>query len=125
MGRATGAVITWPMETRAFRIKLKPDSGDRVRAWAEEIMRRKEEALETLRDEGVILECFFLDRRGDGDYLIGIMAAEDFDRSQAVVRDSTHDIDAFHQAFKRDTWDAVDALEGLVVLTNLDVTPSR
>lgn len=113
------------METRAFRIKLKPDSGDRVRTWAEEIMRRKEEALETLRDEGVILECFFLDRRDDGDYLICIMAAEDLERSQAVARDSTHGIDAFHQAFKRATWDSVDALEPLVELTSLGMTPSR
>jgi len=113
------------METRAFRIKLKPNSGDRVRAWAEEIMRREEEALETLRDEGVVLECFFLDRRDDGDYLIGIMAAEDFERSQAVARDSTHGIDAFHRAFKRETWDSVDALERLVELKSPDMTPSR
>ncbi|MDZ7706732.1 MAG: DUF6176 family protein [Trueperaceae bacterium] len=110
------------METRAFRIKLKPNSGDRVRAWAEEIMRRKEEALETLRDEGVILECFFMDRRDDGDYLIGIMAANDFERSQTVARDSTHGIDAFHQAFKRDTWESADDLERLVELQNLPFT---
>ncbi len=113
------------METRAYRIKLKPGSYDRVRAWAEEIMRRKEEALETLRDEGVLLECFFLDRREDGDYLIGIMTTSDFERAQTVGRDSAHDIDAFHQAFKRDTWDSVDALEGLVELATLDTTPSR
>lgn len=113
------------METRAVRIKLKPNSGDRVREWAEEIMRRKEEALETLRDEGVVLECFFLDRRDDGDFLICIMTAADFERTQAAARNSTHSIDAFHQAFKRETWDSVDALEQLVELTNLDVTPSR
>jgi hypothetical protein len=113
------------METRAFRIRLKPQSGERVRAWAEEIMQRKDEALETLRDEGVVLECFFLDRRDDGDDLICIMVAEDFERSQAVVRDSPHAIDAFHQAFKRDTWDAVEALERLVELTSPPITSSR
>lgn len=113
------------METRAFRIELKPNSAERVGAWAEEIMRRKGEALQTLRDEGVLLECFFLERRHDGDYLISIMVAEDFERSQAVARDSPHGIDAFHQTFKRDTWDAVDVLEPLVELLNLDTTPSR
>jgi hypothetical protein len=113
------------METRAFRIKLKPNSVDRVWAWAEEIMRRKGEALETLQDEGVLLECFFLDRRDDGDYLISIMTAEDFERSHAAARDSTHGIDAFHRAFKRDTWESVDALEGLVELTSPDITSSR
>jgi hypothetical protein len=118
-------VLASAMETRAFSIKLKPNSIDRVRAWAEEIMRRKEEALETLRDEGVVLECFFLDRRDDGDYLISIMAAQDFERSQTVVRTSTHAIDAFHQAFKRATWESEGVLEGLVELTSLDVTPPR
>jgi hypothetical protein len=113
------------METRAFIIKLKPNSYDRVRAWAEEIMRRKDEALETLRDEGVLLECFFLDRRDDGDDLVSIMTAEDFERSHAVARESTHGIDAFHRAFKRDTWEAVEALEGLVELTSPDMASSR
>ena len=78
------------METRAFRIKLKPGSRDRVREWAEQITRRQEEALETLRDEGVLLESFFLDQQDDQDYLIGIMTAASFERSQAVVQDSTH-----------------------------------
>ena len=111
------------MKTHAFRIKLKPDSIDRVRAWAEEIMRRGEEALETLQDEGVVLECFFLDRRDDGDYLISIMTTTDIERSQAVGRDSAHDIDAFHQAFKRDTWESGDPLETLVELTTLGTIP--
>lgn len=111
------------MKTHAFRIKLKPNSIDRVRTWAEEIMRRKDEALETLRDEGVVLECFFLDRRDDGEYLISIMTSSDIERSQAVGRDSTHDIDAFHQAFKRDTWESGAPLETLVELTTLETAP--
>lgn len=112
------------METRAYCIKLKPHSVDRVRAWAEEIARREGEALETLRDEGVVLECFFLDRRDDGDYLIAFMAAEDFERSQTVARSSEHGIDAFHQAFKRDTWASVADLERLVELKSPHRTPS-
>jgi hypothetical protein len=112
------------MNTHAFRIKLKPNSIDRVRAWAEEIMRREDEALETLRNEGVVLECFFLDRRDDGDYLISIMTTSDMKRSQAVGRESTHDIDAFHQAFKRDTWDSADPLEALVELTTFGTMPA-
>jgi hypothetical protein len=113
------------MPTHAFRIKLKPNSIDRVRAWAEEIMRRKDEALETLRHEGVVLECFFLDRRDDGDYMVSIMTTADIERSQSVGRDSTHAIDAFHRAFKRDTWDSADALETLVELTSLDTLATR
>lgn len=94
------------METRAFRIKLKPNSLARVREWAQEIMRRKDEALETLRDETVLLENFFLEQGEDGEYLIGIMTAESFERAQGAVRESNHDIDAYHQRFKRETWES-------------------
>ena len=117
-------MIASDMETRAFRIKLKPGSRERVREWAEHITRRKEEALETLRDEGVLLECFFLEQRDDDDYLIGIMTATSFDRSQAVVQESTHDIDAYHRAFQREAWESVEVLERLAELQRLDETPA-
>lgn len=107
------------METRAFRIKLKQDSLHRVREWANEIMSRKEEALETLRDESVLLENFFLDQSEDGDYLIGVMTAESFERSQATVQESKHAIDIYHQKFKRDTWESGEPLELLVDLNRL------
>ena len=112
------------METRAFRIKLKPGSRERVREWAEHISRHREEALETLRDEGVLLECFFLEQRDDDDYLIAIMTAASFDRSKAVVQESTHDIDAYHRAFQREVWDSVEVLERLVELPRLDEIPA-
>lgn len=111
------------METWAFRIKLKPNSIHRVREWAGEIMRRQQEALETLRDESVLLENFFLEQAEDGDYLIGVMTAESFDRSQASVRESKHDIDSYHQQFKRDTWESGEPLERLVDLNRLREPP--
>ena len=84
------------METRAHRIKLKPGSLDRVREWAAEIGRRRGEALATLRDESVVLECFFLERTQDGDYLVGVMTAESFERSIQAYEQSVHALDAYH-----------------------------
>ena len=108
------------METRAFRIKLKSNSLDRVREWADEIMRREHEALETLRDESVLLEHFFLEQAEDGEYLIGVMTAESFVRSEAAIGESKHEIDSYHQKFKRDTWEAGERLELLVSLNRLN-----
>lgn len=82
-------------------------------------MRRKDEALETLRDETVLLENFFLEQGEDGEYLIGIMTAESFERAQGAVRESNHDIDAYHQRFKRETWESGERLELLVDLNRL------
>lgn len=76
------------METRAHRIRLKPDSLPRVREWAAELTRRRAEAIATMRDETVSLECFFLEQTDDGDYLIAVMVAESFEQSKAAVEAS-------------------------------------
>ncbi|MGH2585019.1 MAG: DUF6176 family protein [Dehalococcoidia bacterium] len=105
------------METQCVKIRLRPDSLERVRAWAEEMNRRRDEALATLVDEGVYVESVFLDRAGDGDFLIYYMKAESFGRATAAVQRSPHAIDAYHQQFKRDTWVSGQRLELLVDLT--------
>lgn len=48
-------------QVRCVTIKLKPNSLERVRAWATEINRRQDEALATLRGEGVLIEPYFLE----------------------------------------------------------------
>ncbi len=103
-------------QLHCVRIKLKPNSLDRVREWAAELNRRKDEALATLRDESIFLESFFLEQARDGDYLIGYIRAESLEQSQEAVKKSTHAIDAYHQAFKKDCWESGEKLEGLVDL---------
>jgi Family of unknown function (DUF6176) len=102
------------------RIKLKPNSLDRVREWAAEMNRRKDEALATLRDESIFIESFFLEQASDGDYLIGYIRAESLEQSQKAVEKSTHAIDAYHQAFKKDCWESGERLEVLVDLNRVD-----
>lgn len=63
-------------ETVCVKIKLKPNSLERVREWAETMNARKDEALATLRDETVIVEAVFLDQTGEGDFLVTFMKAE-------------------------------------------------
>lgn len=106
-------------ETICVKIKLKPDSLEKVRQWAKVINERRDEALATLRDESVILECVFLDRTEDGDYLISIMKAESFKKAEDAVRSSLHEIDKFHQQFKRETWGERKSLELLVDLDRI------
>lgn len=105
-------------ETICVKIKLKPDSIEKVREWARVLNERKDEALETLRDESVVVECAFLDQTADGDYLISIMKAESFEKMREAVQKSTHEIDAYHQNFKRETWGERKQLELLVDLEN-------
>ena len=106
-------------ETRCFKIKLKPNSLEKVREWAQTLNARKPEALATLRDQGVILETVFLDRTSEGDFLIYLMKAESFERAQEAVKNSVHAIDAYHQNFKKETWLDGEKLEMLVDLDRI------
>lgn len=109
-------------ETRCVKIKLKPDSIERVREWAKMLNEtRRDEALLTLRDETVVFEVFILDRTTEGDFLIAFMKAEDFEKSQRAVEASTHDIDQYHQKFKKEIWESIKQLE---LLVDLDRTGS-
>lgn len=103
-------------ETRCWKIKLKPNSLDRVRQWAHTINSRRDEALATLRDETVIVEAVFLDQTGDGDYLIAIMKAESFEKSGEAVSKSVHAIDEYHRRVMQEVRDEKVELELLVDL---------
>lgn len=103
-------------ETRCIKIKLKPDSIEKVRDWAKTINARKDEALATLRDETVILESVFLDQNSEGDFLIYVMKAESFEQAQEAAENSVHAIDEYHQNFKKECFEDGKQLEMLIDL---------
>lgn len=111
-------------EVICVKIKLKPGSLERVRAWAEEMNRRKPEALATLLAEGISIESAFLDTSSEGDFLIYYMRAANFERAREVFRHSMHSIDAYHTQFQNEAWEEKKGLELLLDLT-LPVTNSE
>jgi hypothetical protein len=103
-----------------MKIKLKENSLARVREWAAEMTRRRDEVLETLRDETVIIESVFLDSTPEGDFLIYFMKAESFERArEAAQQKSAHAIDEYHREFKRETWEDGTRLELLIDLDRI------
>jgi hypothetical protein len=70
---------------------------ERLREWAEEVQRRSDEAVETLRDEGMHSETAFVEHTDDGDYLVYYMKADDIEAVYEAFEDSTHDIDEDHK----------------------------
>lgn len=103
-------------EVVCVRVRLKPGSLARVEEWARTLRERREEALETLRLEGVTVESVFLEHAPDGDHLIYYMRAQDLERAYRVGRELAHDIQRYHEAFKRDAFDARTTLRLLVDL---------
>lgn len=107
-------------EVICVKVRLKPESLERVRAWAFEINTRRLEAMETLAREGVWIESVFLDSHAGGDDLVYYMRADSVERATAAAVDSTASIDAFHKNFKREAWSEVRMLELLVDLQRTD-----
>jgi hypothetical protein len=106
-------------ETRCMKIKLKEGSLERVREWAETINRRRDEALETLRDEEVVIESAFLDSTPEGDFLIYFMKAKSFEQVAEAFQKSIHAIDEYHREFLRDVSLERSPLELLIDLERI------
>jgi Family of unknown function (DUF6176) len=106
------------VDTHCLKIRLKPDSIDRVREWATELRARPDEVLATLREEGILVESVFLDSTGDGEFLIYYVKAKSMEAAREAVQRSTHPIDTYHQQFKTDTWEARTPLELLIDFEN-------
>ena len=102
------------IKTRCVRIKLRPDSLPAVRAWQHFLEQNRNEVLKTLEAEGVTLEAAFLDNREGGDYLIYLMACEDFDNAKAIAANSKSFVDEFHKKFKQECWGESIELEPLI-----------
>lgn len=103
-------------ETRCVKIKLKSNSLEKVREWKRVIDERKDEALATLRDEGVILETVFLDQTSEGDFLIYVMKAESFEKVNKIFEKSVHAIDEYHRKFMNENYADRKKLELLIDL---------
>lgn len=101
-------------EIRCVRIKLKPNSLNRVYDWADELKKRKKEVLESLAEESVKLEAAFLEKASDGNYLIFVMTADELSKADEVTRESNRPIEEFHRDFKKATFESGESLEQLI-----------
>jgi hypothetical protein len=82
------------METAAGLLELKPGFEEFVHDWCATTTRRCDEALETLRAEGVAVESWFqVDIEGQP-YLLGYLRAGSIKRVWKAARQSSLEIDA-------------------------------
>ena len=107
------------MEIQCVKVRLRRGSIERVHEWADELNRRTDEVLETLREERVAIEAAFLDRTSEGDFLIYFVKARSLEAAQEVGRRSQHPIDEYHQRFKADVWESAEVLEPQIDFENL------
>jgi len=92
------------MEVKCIVIELKANSKERIEQWASFILSKKEQALLTLKKEGVSVENFFYVQIESKEYLIAYMRAKSFAQAAKVVEKSLCEIDIYHKQFQKDCW---------------------
>ncbi|PTU75966.1 DUF6176 family protein [Pseudomonas mangrovi] len=103
-------------DVTCVRVRLKPDMLARVREWAAFVSTHRQEALQTLKAEGVEIESVFLESSVEGDSLIYYMRASSQREAERIATRSLAAIDAYHHRFKQDAWEKVEPLELLLDL---------
>lgn len=98
------------------KVWLKPDSEARVREWAEYAQAHRDEAAQTLQDEGIAIESEFFDPMPARPCLAYHMRSSSQEHAMPVAAKSAHAIDADHQAFKQAAWTRVERQELLIDL---------
>ena len=84
------------MEVAAGLIKVKPGVEGSVQNWTETMRERVDEALITLREEGVEIESWFELEIEEDKYLLWYMRAESIEKIWSAFEQSEHEIDHFH-----------------------------
>ena len=86
-------------EVHLAKLKFKPGSGKTEwLAWCDELKKRKDEVLSTLRNEGVHLEACFLSEEEDSVHYF--TEVEDLKKAYAVFEKSTIPVDREHEKIK-------------------------
>lgn len=76
---------------------IVPGKTDRLRAWYEEMETRRDETLETLKNEGVRQEVAFILNTEHGDLLCVFIEVDDMEAANAAFFSSPHKMDHEHR----------------------------
>lgn len=102
------------MRTICIKTKLKKELIEDIRLWFATLKKRMNETLESLENEGVLVESAFLDKQGNDLYLIYYMKADDIARAYEVFNKSDLAIDHYHKACWKKYCEGREVLEELL-----------
>jgi len=76
---------------------IVPGKTDRLKAWYDELEERREESLETIRNEGVRQEAAFILNTDHGDLLCVFLEVDDMEKANAAFFSSPLKMDQEHR----------------------------
>lgn len=98
------------------KFRFKPDKKQIWLDWSQELLRRKEEVIETLKNEGVVSESCFISQNGEEVYYF--MEALDLNKAHEMVDKNPHPIDNEHKIARQSSLEFVEKLEVLFEFAN-------
>lgn len=104
-------------EVACYRIKLKPNSHDKVKAWSQRLNSKASEVQKLIKAEGISVESAFLEKTPEGDFLIYYVRGHDLKKSREISQSSTHPLDIFHRNTMAEISESGVALEALIDFT--------
>lgn len=104
------------MKVRCIKVKLKSESINQVKGWFVELNRRKDEVLESMRQENITIESAFLDHQENQYYLIYYIKSPDIKKALEVFEHSLLPIDQFYKKNWNQFCETVSVLDPILDL---------
>lgn len=107
-------------QTQLLKIRIRPGKTNQVVEFLRDLVARKDESLEALRREGMVVESLFLERRDEADFLYYYVKAKDLGHASQVNMQATDPLTLEIRKFVSETWGDVSSPEPLL---DLDLIP--
>lgn len=109
-------------QTQLLKIRILPGKTNQVVEFLQGMMERREESMDALRREGMMVESLFLERRDEADYLYYYVKAKDLAQATQVNMQATDPLTLAIRQFVSETWGDVASPEPLL---DLDLIPDE
>ena len=104
------------MSSHLFKYRLKPDCEEDIEAWRKYAQDHREEILQTLAGEEIIVEDAFIERVGREVYLYYYVRTPDLQKALKAFSNSTNAVDEYQKAFFEKVLDTRIELEKVLGL---------
>ncbi len=109
-------------QTQLLKIRIRPGKTKQVVEFLRRLMDRKDESLDALRREGMMVESMFLEQRDEADFLYYYVKSKDLAHATEVNMLSTDPLTQEIRQFVSETWADVASPEPLL---DLDLIPEE
>lgn len=114
------SVIIFMSEVRMAKFIFKPNGKQIWLDWCEELKKRSEEVIETLKNEGVYTEACFISPQENAVYYF--IEMEDVEKAKQAFARSTFLIDAEHRKARQISLEKVEEFKPLFYFENKKVS---